>query len=262
MRRGDRVAIVTGAGQGIGFAIAQRLSREGTRVVLGDVDAAAVRRSARQIAREGGRAIAVHVDVRRCGSVVRFVNRAEARCGRVDILVNNAAVQPVHDFFQVTERAWDEVLDVNLRGPFLLSQEVARRWVAAKRRGVIINLASTNSVVARADMVPYAASKGGIAMLTRAMAVALAPHGIRAVAVAPGTIDTPNTRPALRDAARRRRILARTPIGRIGTPADIAGVVAFLASDDASYMTGTTVFVDGGRLALGHVDARLPVSPR
>ena len=257
MRFAGRVALVTGAGQGIGLAIARRLAEEGARVVLADIRPGAAKQGARAIVARKGEAVGLACDVRQRSSIARLVTRAEQAFGRVEILVNNAAVQPVHEFFEVTEREWDEVVRVNLRGPFLLSQEVARRLVAAKRGGVIVNLASTSSVVARPDMVPYAASKGGIAMLTRGMAVALAHYGIRVLAVAPGTIRTPNTESSLRTDSTLSRILSRTPMG---IPADIAGVVAFLASPDAGYMTGTTVYVDGGRLALGHVKAQRPLA--
>ncbi len=252
MKLKDKVAIVTGAGRGIGLAIARRFAEEGAKVALGDIDRKAVEENARQIAREGGHALGVRVDVARKAELERFVERTIRTFGPVDILVNNAAYQPRQSsFFEIPEAEWDRIIDVNLKGPFLLSQLVARQMVG--RGGVIINLASVNSVVAHPDLVPYAASKGGISMLTKGMAVALAPYGIRVVAIGPGTIQTAATADLLKDPEALARVLSRTPLGRIGRPEEIAAVAAFLASDEAGYMTGTTVYVDGGRLALNGV---------
>ena len=247
----DKVAIVTGAGQGIGWAIAERFAREGAQVVLGDIQEKPAQENARRIAAEGGRALALQVNVAKFSALKRFFKQATQSFGPVDILVNNAGQAPNTPFLEVTEAEWDRVMDVNLKGPFLLSQLAAQQMVA--RGGVIINLASVNSVVATPNQVPYVASKGGIGMLTKAMAVTLAPHGIRVVAVGPGVIQTPLAEKILATPEGLGRQLSRIPMGRVGIPEEIASVAAFMASDEASYLTGTTVYVDGGRLALNGV---------
>jgi glucose 1-dehydrogenase len=245
----DRVAVVTGAAQGIGLAIAQRLAADGARVIFSDINIQLARCGARKSVNKGDVAAALYVDVRRLSSIRKLVRKTKALFGPIDILVNNAALQPIQDFFGVTESNWNNLMAVNLRGPFLCGQAVARQ-MKTRGGGVIINVVTTNSFTARPDMVPYAASKGGVTMLTRGMAVALSPLGIRVVEVAPGTTETPNSAGQLRNKSKVRELVERTPIGRIGTPEEVASVVAFLASDDASYMTGSTVFVEGGRMAL------------
>lgn len=257
MRLKGRVAIVTGAGGGIGRAIATRFAAEGARVVVADINGAAARETARAIAPVAGEALDLRIDVSKAADVRRMMKAAGKAFGPVTILVNNAAIQPRHDFLRVTEREWNRILAVNVTGPFLCSQAFARQ--VGRRGGVIINLASVNSVVAHAVMVPYSATKGAINMLTRGMAVALAPLRIRVVAIGPGTIATPGTTTYLSTAESVAKILSRTPIGRIGRPEEIAAVAAFLASDDASYLTGTTVYADGGRLSLNGV---MPVAAR
>ncbi len=251
MKLKDKVALVTGSGQGIGWAIAQRFAREGAQVVLGDIQRKPVEENARRIEAEGGRSRAFQVDVAKLSELKRFFERATQSFGPVDILVNNAAQGRDLPFLDVTEAEWDRVIDVNLKGPFLLSQLAAQQMV--DRGGVIINVSSLTSVVATPTQVPYVTSKGGIGMLTKAMAVALAPHGIRVVAVGPGVIKTPRSAEILETREGLDGQLLRIPMGRVGLPEEIASVTAFLASGEASYMTGTTVYVDGGRLALNGV---------
>ncbi len=245
----NRVAIVTGAARGIGFACAQRFAAEGAAVVLADRDGAAVTAAAASIAGAEGFA----ADVSRKADVEALVARALARHGRVDVLVNNAGITHACDFLDLAEEDFDRVLAVNLKSMFLCGQAVARAMVKAGGGGAIVNMSSANAVVAIPNQVPYVVSKGGINQLTKVMAVALAPHGIRVNAIGPGTILTELSKAAvLTDEAARRKILSRTPLGRCGEPEEVAAVAAFLASDDASYLTGQTIYPDGGRLALNY----------
>ncbi len=244
-----RIAIITGAAQGIGLACARRLSAEGAMVVLADLDATAGAAASASIPG----ALFVRADVSQKADVGAVLTAALERHGHVDILVNNAGIAHACEFLDLAEEDFDRVLRVNLKSMFLCGQAVARAMVGAKRPGAIINMASVNAVLAIPNQVPYVVSKGGVNQLTRVMAVALAPHGIRVNAIGPGTILTEMAKQAvLQDAAARRRILARTPLGRCGEPEEVAAVAAFLASDDASYVTGQTIYPDGGRLALNY----------
>jgi NAD(P)-dependent dehydrogenase (short-subunit alcohol dehydrogenase family) len=185
--------------------------------------------------------------------VEAIVGRALAKHGRIDILVNNAGITHACDFLDLEEEDFDRVLAVNLKSMFLCGQAVARAMVKAGVRGSIVNMSSANAVLAIPNQVPYVVSKGGINQLTKVMAVALAPHGIRVNAIGPGTILTELAKQAvLTDDAARKKILSRTPLGRCGEPEEVAAVAAFLASDDASYLTGQTIYPDGGRLALNY----------
>ena len=242
-----RVAIVTGGAQGIGEACARRFAREGARVVIADVADA----RGQALADELG-ARYVHCDVGDKAQVDALVAQAVQAHGRIDVLVNNAGIFRAADFLDVTEEDFDAVLRVNLKGAFLVGQAVAREMARA-RRGSIVNMSSVNSVLAIPGIASYNVSKGGINQLTRAMALALADQGIRVNAVGPGTIATElATQAVLTSEDARRRILMRTPLKRLGEPAEVADVVAFLASDAASYITGEIVMVDGGRMALNY----------
>jgi NAD(P)-dependent dehydrogenase (short-subunit alcohol dehydrogenase family) len=250
----DKVAIVTGAARGIALAIAKRFVAEGAKVVLADV----LERDGATAAKHlGGSARFVKCDVGDPADVGALV---EAACktfsGDIDILVNNAGIIHGADFLELKESDFDRVLRVNLKGSFLVGQAVAQRMVsqvaAGKKPGVIINMSSINSVVAIPNQLPYCVSKGGVAQLTRVMALALAPHGIRVNAVGPGSIMTEMLATVAVDRTAKRNVLSRTPLGRIAEPEEVASVAVFLASDDANYVTGETVFVDGGRLALNY----------
>ncbi len=243
----DRVVIVTGGAQGIGEACARRFAREGARVVVADVADA----RGQALADELG-ARYVHCDVGDKAQVDALVAQAVQAHGRIDVLVNNAGIFRAADFLDVTEEDFDAVLRVNLKGAFLVGQAVAREMARA-RRGSIVNMSSVNSVLAIPGIASYNVSKGGLNQLTRAMALALADQGIRVNAVGPGTIATElATQAVLTSEDARRRILMRTPLKRLGEPAEVADVVAFLASDAASYITGEIVMVDGGRMALNY----------
>jgi glucose 1-dehydrogenase len=252
MRLKDKVAIVTGGANGIGLAVAQRYIAEGARVTIADVDAAAGEAAARSLG--NARFIATDVgDARAAEAVVAETCRA---FGDLDILVNNAGIIHAADFLELKEADFDRVLRVNLKGAFLVGQAAARRMVAqvkdGKPPGAVVNMSSINAVVAIANHTPYCVSKGGIDQLTKVMALALAPHGIRVNAIGPGSIMTDILKAVATDKEAKRRILARTPLGRIGEPDEIAAIAVFLASADASYITGETIYADGGRLALNY----------
>jgi NAD(P)-dependent dehydrogenase (short-subunit alcohol dehydrogenase family) len=243
----NRVCIVTGGAQGIGQACAQRLAREGARIVLADVDDTKGQALAQEL-----EASYVHCDVGDKRQVDALMAHTISTHGRVDVLVNNAGIFKAADFLDVSEADFDTVLRVNLRGSFLVGQAVARE-MARTGGGSIVNMSSVNGVLAIPNIASYNVSKGGINQLTRVMALSLAEHGIRVNAVAPGTIATELAAKAvLTSDAAKAKIMSRTPMKRLGEPHEIADVVAFLASDAASYMTGEIVVVDGGRMTLNY----------
>ena len=243
----QRVCLVTGGAQGIGEACARRFAREGALPVIADIDDA----HGQALARELG-ALYVHCDVGDKAQVDAMVAQAVAAHGRIDVLVNNAGIFKAADFLDITEADFDAVLRVNLKGAFLVAQAVARAMAQA-RRGSIVNMSSVNGVLAIPSIASYNVSKGGINQLTRVMALALADRGIRVNAVAPGTIATELAAKAvLTSEDAKARILSRTPLKRLGEPSEVADVVAWLASDAASYVTGEIVTIDGGRMALNY----------
>ncbi|MET0596564.1 MAG: SDR family NAD(P)-dependent oxidoreductase [Mesorhizobium sp.] len=255
MRLQGRTAIVTGAATGIGRAIAERLLAEGASVVAADIDETRGAETASALSAGGD--IRFHkADVGRRAEVEALLQAALDAHGSVDILVNNAGIVHGADFLEISEADFDRVLTVNLKGSFLVGQAVARHMVervqAGQKPGAIVNMSSVNAVFAIANQVPYSVSKGGINQLTKVMALSLAPHGIRVNAIGPGSIMTDMLASVNADPAAKKRILSRTPMGRIGDPSEIAAIAAFLASDDASYITGQTIYADGGRLPLNY----------
>lgn len=253
----DRVAIVTGGASGIGRAIVERMAKEGAKVVVVDVDEDAGREVVHAVENLGRDAVFKSANIAEPLDVHNLVAVATEQFQRLDILVNNAAIVETSAFLDLTEADFDKVLDTNLKGAFLLSQAVARKLVSqremdAKDRspGAIVNMTSISAEFGLADHVAYTVSKGGLAQLTKSMALALAPHGIRVNAVAPGSIEAGVLDTLLSDKTQRDAALQRTPLGRFGTPDEIAAIVAWLASDEASYLTGTTIWAEGGRMAL------------
>ena len=248
MRLSGKVALVTGAAQGIGAACAQAFAREGAKVVVTDINEEIGRRTAQ----ETGAAF-VRCDVSRKADVDAAVAFAVKEFGRLDVAVANAGIVHAAEFLDLEEKDFDRVLSVNLKGVFLAGQAAARQMVKQGKGGSIINMSSVNAVLAIPNQVPYVVSKGAINQLTKVMAVALAPKGIRVNGIGPGTILTELARTAvLGNKEAERKILSRTPLGRMGEPAEVAQVAVFLASDESSYLTGQTIYPDGGRLALNY----------
>ncbi|CAD7337138.1 SDR family oxidoreductase [Sphingomonadales bacterium 56] len=249
-----RIAVVTGAARGIGFACARRFAADGAQVVLGDVDGDHLDRAVDMLAAEGFAVRGCRTDVSARADVERLVGTALDAFGGIDIMLNNAGIAISKDILSITDEEYDQVLGVNLKGAFLGLQIAGKQMVEQGRGGVIINMSSINARLANPSIATYAISKGGMNQLTATGAVALAPHGIRVVGVGPGTIATEMLKEGiLTNDDQRRMILSRTPSGRLGDPAEVASVAAFLASDDASYMTGQTIYPDGGRMVLNYV---------
>jgi glucose 1-dehydrogenase len=243
-----RVVVVTGAAQGIGQACARLLAAQGALVALWDVDDS--RGTALQTELN---AAYFHCNVSNKSQVDAMLTATVAKFGRVDGLVNNAGIFKAAPFLDVTEADWDAVINVNLKGSFLVGQAVARQMVQQGQGGAIVNMSSVNARLTIPSIASYNASKGGIDQLTRVMALALADKNIRVNGVAPGTIATELAAKAvLTSEEAKARIMSRTPMKRLGEPAEIASVVAFLLSDAASYMSGETVLVDGGRMTLNY----------
>ena len=248
-----KTAIVTGAARGIGAACARAFAEHGASVVLGDVLGDQCAEAAARISADTGAAtLSRRADVSDPEDCAALLAACTDRFGGCDILLNNAGIIVQGSILDATVEDFDRVIGVNLRGTFLLSQLVARHMVERGTKGAIINMSSTNAVVTIPDQMPYAASKGGVQQMTRAMAMALAPHDIRVNAIGPGTILTDMLKVVIADDEARRTILSRTPMGRIGDPGEVASVAVFLASDYASYLTGETIFPDGGRLSLNY----------
>jgi len=245
-----RVAIVSGGGTGIGKAIAHGLAEAGASIVLCGRRIEKCEEACNKIGEKtGAKTFAHRCDTASKNEVEALVKATLIQFGHIDILVNNAGVTSTYPVLELPEKEWDRVINTNLKGYFLCSQ-AAGRFMAEAKRGVIINIGSQLGDVARPNKAHYLSSKGGIKMLTKALAVDLAPYGIRVNCIAPGPVETEMAAPVLSDPALRNEFLAHLPLGRLGQPKDLAGAAVFLASDAASWITGTTLYVDGGYLAI------------
>jgi NAD(P)-dependent dehydrogenase (short-subunit alcohol dehydrogenase family) len=254
MRFIGKTVLITGGANGIGLATGRRFAAEGANVVLADLLVERAQDAADQIEAAGGTAIALHADAGNAAHIQMIVDTAVERFGGIDIVVACAGRGSSNvDFFELDIDEWDAVLQLNLTGPFLLGKAVARHMLATGRKGAIVHISSVGAMLGVPTQAPYCVSKAGLAMLTKTMALSLAPHGIRVNAIGPGPINTAMTGPILDDEALSRMILSRTPLGRVGEPDEVATIALFLASEEASYVTGQTIYADGGRLALNYV---------
>ena len=248
-----KVAVITGAAKGIGLACATRFALERAKVVIADINDEAGRIEAEALRGTGHEdSWFQHCDVGNSAQVNELMDATLDKFGAIDVLVNNAAVLDTTEFLDIAEEDWDRIVRVNMKGYFLCAQAAARRIVQQGRGGVIINMSSVNAVVSIPNIAAYVACKGPVNQLTKTMALALADYGIRVNGIGPGTILTDMSRQVMNDEAARRKILSRTPIGRLGDPKEIAAIAVFLASEEASYITGETIYADGGRLGLNY----------
>ena len=248
-----KVAVITGSGSGIGQAIAERLAQEGANCVIDYRDhVEQAQATADKITAAGGKAILVHADVSVLSDCTNLIEQAWQQLGSCDILVNNAGVEKGADFWDVTEADYDFVLNVNLKGAFFLTQAFVRKLRDAKKPGRVINISSVHEDMVFPHFSTYCASKGAMRMLMRDLAVELGPLGITVNNIAPGAVDTPINTSLLANKPKLDALLANIPLGRLAQPGEIAGLAAFLASDDAAYVTGSTYVIDGGLMRNYH----------
>lgn len=251
MKLKNCIAIITGAARGIGLACAERFVAEGAKVIIADVLDEIGKAEAKRLG-----ATYMHCDVSKSSDVNATVVATIKQHGAVDILLNNAAINISGDFLDMSEADFDKVIGINLKGSFLMLQACAREMVkqvmAGKPAGSIINMSSVNDTLAIPAIVSYCVAKGGVSQLTRATSIYLAPHGIRVNAIGPGSIMTDMLKGVVNDKAAMARVMSRTPMGRVGEPSEIASIAVFLASEDASYVTGQTIYADGGRMPLNY----------
>jgi glucose 1-dehydrogenase len=254
MRLEGKVALVTGSSQGIGQAIAIRLAEEGASIAINyRSHPEGAQETLNKVVAAGGachmvEGFSIQADTGMVADVQRMVDQSVAHFGKVDILVNNAGVEKNADFWDVTEADYDAVLNVNLKGVFFGTQAFVKHLIATKQPGKVINISSVHEELPFPHFAAYCASKGGLKMLTRNLAIELAPFGITINNVAPGAIETPINTKLLNDPEKLGALLANIPLKRLGKPADVASMVAFLASSESDYVTGTTFIVDGGLL--------------
>lgn len=246
-----QVAIVTGARRGMGRTHALTLAKVGAKVVVSDISLEGCEKVVKEIEKDGGEALAVKCDVSKKGETDEMVKKTVKKWGRLDILVNNAGICQFKPFLDLTEEEWDRTININLKGYFLCAQ-AATKEMAKQKSGVIVNIASVamgQQGIGMPNIVHYCASKGGIVAMTEALAVELAPYNIRVNAISPGMIETPMIDPIKKDPQQEKATLARIPMHRMADAQEVSNLVLFLASDESSYMTGSTVVVDGGWLA-------------
>ncbi|MEH2283526.1 MAG: glucose 1-dehydrogenase [Nostoc sp.] len=254
MKLKDKIALVTGSSQGIGQAIAIRLAQEGASIVINyRSHPEGAEETLSKVKAAGGQChivdgFTIQADTGKVADVQRMIADSISHFGKLDILVNNAGIEKNADFWDVTEADYDAVMNVNLKGIFFATQAFVQHLLKTKQPGKIINISSVHEELPFPHFAAYCASKGGLKMLTRNLAVELAPHGININNVAPGAIETPINTKLLNDPQKLGALLKNIPLGRLGQPADVASMVAFLASSESDYVTGTTFFVDGGLL--------------
>ena len=249
MKLENKVAIVTGAATGIGQAIAIGMAKEGASVVVdyvGSPDSANA--TVQQIESAGGKALAVAADVSEPEQVINLIQQAVQKFGKLDILVNNAGIEYKHPFAEFPLDQWNKIIAVNLTGPFLCAQAAAKQMISQGGGGRIINISSIHQDLPMPTNAPYCASKGGLRMLMRTIAVELAPHQITVNNIGPGAIFTPIDADIEANPEMERALMAEIPLGRWGKPEEVAHLAIFLASDDAAYITGSTYYIDGGML--------------
>jgi len=243
------IALITGGAQGIGYACAEAIAEDGARIVVADRNADGIAAAAEKL---GDDAVSMVCDMGDPAQITGLFDKIEKDVGTVSILVNNAGIALPGDFLETSLEQFQQVINVNLTGSFLALQRAAKSMVASGIEGAIVNMSSVNAQVAIPSIAAYCASKGGIMQLTKAAALALAPHNIRVNAVGPGSIDTDMMAAVNADTAAMQMVMSRTPLKRIGSPREIGDVVAFLASEKASYITGETIYVDGGRIGMNY----------
>lgn len=245
MRLNGKVALVTGAGSGIGRAIAQALAREGASVAVNDLDESAAIETAHSIR---GRCVPAPADIGSMESHEFLVERACSEFGKLDILVNNAGIQFREPFLEAQPSNWERTVGINLKAAYFLAQQAVKRMIHGGRTGAILNIASIHDSVALRDRSIYAITKGGLRMMTRALALELAEYGVTVNAISPGAVLTNMNRETLSDTAKLEDLLLKIPLRRLGKPEDVAEAAVFLVSPEASYITGVTLYVDGGFL--------------
>ena len=243
------VALITGGAQGIGYACAEAIRESGALIVVSDINKVGVEEAANKL---GGCAIGLVCDMGDSAQIDALFDTIESEAGPVSILVNNAGIALPNDFLETSLDQFRSVIDVNLIGTFAALQRAAKTMVAEKIEGAIVNMSSINAQVAIPSIAAHCASKGGVMQLTKSAALALAPHNIRVNAVGPGSIDTAMMASVNANPEAMEMVMSRTPLKRIGTPREVGDVVAFLASDKASYITGETIYVDGGRIGMNY----------
>jgi len=244
-----KIALVTGSSQGIGQGVAVRLAQEGARIIVNyHSNPEGADDTLKQIRDAGSDGVAIQADLGQTAEIDRLIQESVAQCGQIDILVNNAGLEKRAPFWEVQESDYDLVLHVNLKGVFFTTQAFVKHLLARKAPGRIINMSSVHEELPFPHFASYCASKGGLKMLCRNLAIELAPYNITVNNVAPGAIETPINSSLLNDKTKLAALLSNIPLGRLGKPGDVSGAVAFLASEDASYITGTTLVVDGGLL--------------
>ena len=245
----QKIALITGGAQGIGYACAEALAEDGARIVLADINQEGVEAAAEKL---GNDTVAIACDMSDPEQIQQMFDRIESEVGPVSILVNNAGVANPGDFLETSVEDFQTVINVNLIGTFVALQRAAKTMVEKNIAGAIVNMSSINAQVSIPSIPAYCASKGGVMQLTKSTALSLAPHGIRVNAVGPGSIDTAMIASVNASPEAMKMVMSRTPLQRLGSAREVGDVVAFLASDKASYISGETIYVDGGRLAMNY----------